>query len=408
MKARRSILFLSLVLNLALVVAAGFLLTKRGPGPTARQVTRKVTIEERAPATNAESPLTISVTNAPFRWSQIESTNFEVYVANLRAIHCPENTIRDIITAELEDLFLQKLAAIAEPVRQDFWRIFANLPESEKMIEEKFREIEEIGKDYEALLKKLLGTETPLRDRYVTVADRMRGRYSFVPDDKRDQLVALEVKLRDDRAKLNQDLRGQPELSKRLEALNADYERQRREVMSPEELGEFSLRTSRFAYLRDVESLPGYTPDEMRTLVKIQQDVWDARPLPKEKDPSYQKAQEEQKAEMDAKMKAFLGPERFAEYARGQDGTYREMYRFANRMELPDGTAEKVYDAWQFAQKQAKEVRQDNTLSEDEREALIDVLMDQTQKSLTDTLGTTAAGVYQKNGGQWVNRLADP
>jgi hypothetical protein len=38
----------------------------------------------------------------PFHWSQIESADYPSYIANLRAIGCPEQTIRDIITADVD------------------------------------------------------------------------------------------------------------------------------------------------------------------------------------------------------------------------------------------------------------------------------------------------------------------
>lgn len=51
--------------------------------------------------------------NAPapplqFSWRQIESTDYRTYVANLRAIDCPEQTIADIIRADVHGLYLQK------------------------------------------------------------------------------------------------------------------------------------------------------------------------------------------------------------------------------------------------------------------------------------------------------------
>src|SRR5262245_10847191 len=39
-------------------------------------------------------------TNSPFHWRTIESEDYRKYIANLRAIGCPEETIRDIIVAE--------------------------------------------------------------------------------------------------------------------------------------------------------------------------------------------------------------------------------------------------------------------------------------------------------------------
>ena len=46
------------------------------------------------------------VPGAPnFRWSQLESTDYRNYIANLRGIGCPEQTIRDIITADVDAAF---------------------------------------------------------------------------------------------------------------------------------------------------------------------------------------------------------------------------------------------------------------------------------------------------------------
>jgi hypothetical protein len=40
-----------------------------------------------------------------FRWSQLESTDYRQYINNLRAIGCPRQTIRDIITADVHSLY---------------------------------------------------------------------------------------------------------------------------------------------------------------------------------------------------------------------------------------------------------------------------------------------------------------
>ena len=41
-----------------------------------------------------------------FRWSQLESTDYRIYIANLRRIGCPEQTVRDIITADVDTLYI--------------------------------------------------------------------------------------------------------------------------------------------------------------------------------------------------------------------------------------------------------------------------------------------------------------
>lgn len=41
----------------------------------------------------------------PFRWASVESTDYRTYIANLRGIECPEQTIRDIIKADVDALY---------------------------------------------------------------------------------------------------------------------------------------------------------------------------------------------------------------------------------------------------------------------------------------------------------------
>src|SRR5580765_6134617 len=41
----------------------------------------------------------------PFTWSEIESPEYRTYIANLRRAGCPEKTIRDIIVADVNDLY---------------------------------------------------------------------------------------------------------------------------------------------------------------------------------------------------------------------------------------------------------------------------------------------------------------
>jgi hypothetical protein len=60
-----------------------------------------------------------------FHWSQIESSDYRVFVSNLRGIGCPEQTIRDIISADLHSVYARRIArleqeaASADPVSRD-------------------------------------------------------------------------------------------------------------------------------------------------------------------------------------------------------------------------------------------------------------------------------------------------
>ena len=54
-------------------------------------------------ASPSESKIAPAPQQAAFHWSQLLSTNdYRAYIANLRAVGCPESTIRAIVTADLE------------------------------------------------------------------------------------------------------------------------------------------------------------------------------------------------------------------------------------------------------------------------------------------------------------------
>ena len=52
-----------------------------------------------------------------FQWRQLESSDYRTYIANLKAVGCPRQTIRDIITADVDSLYAarrQQLEAQAQ------------------------------------------------------------------------------------------------------------------------------------------------------------------------------------------------------------------------------------------------------------------------------------------------------
>ena len=97
----RTLLPLSVALNFLCIV--GLLWRNRtsviDPFPAPPPVSTALVAETRV-----QSPV------PEFHWSQVESTNYFAYIANLRSVGCPELTIRDIISADL-------LAALATALR---------------------------------------------------------------------------------------------------------------------------------------------------------------------------------------------------------------------------------------------------------------------------------------------------
>ena len=96
MNPNRSLLLLSMVLNAALVAGVVyFLWPAKGPVATATATPRGELSPPAAPAVDAvsEPPAVTMVTNR-FQWRELESTDYEVFVANLREVLNGCNTTR--------------------------------------------------------------------------------------------------------------------------------------------------------------------------------------------------------------------------------------------------------------------------------------------------------------------------
>ncbi len=112
----------SLILNLGLGSGLIFLLATRharlsAPNPA-------ITAETTPPVNEtvaAPPPAAPEAQSKPFRWNQMESTDYHTYIRNLRGIGCPEPALRAIVTADVHAVFgkrsrelEQQLAALAD------------------------------------------------------------------------------------------------------------------------------------------------------------------------------------------------------------------------------------------------------------------------------------------------------
>jgi hypothetical protein len=108
---QRHTLVLSLLANGGLAVALACLLTARSPRPAPSN--------ETAPAEPNTSPAT--ETAPEFNWRQLESPDYRTYIANLRAVGCPEETIRNIILPGINQVYAAKNAALVPPEGPNYW-----------------------------------------------------------------------------------------------------------------------------------------------------------------------------------------------------------------------------------------------------------------------------------------------
>ncbi len=127
--------------NVGLLLVVGFLWAERGGGSDR---TMAPTFLE---PTNRSIGAPVLARAGQFHWSQLESTNFLTYVANLRAVGCPEQTLRDIIGAEVQALYAPVREAILDGENSSGRRLVS--------------EREKLARDQAWLVGQLLGIDRP-------------------------------------------------------------------------------------------------------------------------------------------------------------------------------------------------------------------------------------------------------
>src|SRR5258707_957461 len=116
-----------------------------------------------AAATNsATPPPQPTYTQKKFDWKDVEAPEYVKYLNSLRAVGCPEEKVRNIVLADVNELFQQKKLKIAMEHDQPWWKAQYEYFMVNAM-QERGRALED---ERQALVEKLLGSD---------VADKQRG-----------------------------------------------------------------------------------------------------------------------------------------------------------------------------------------------------------------------------------------
>lgn len=176
---------------------------------------------------------------AAIEWGQVESGDYRSFVKNLRAIGCPEQTVRDIVTADLAQSFAPRRAQVAAACYRDFqyWKAGTDQQRRGEFQRNRRQLDEEIGR----VLSALFGADASLPDTSREwQAAAISGQLAFLPSDKRAAVSSLLLRaaeidtlvtdLTDNR------LRGQSatELQRIMEAYD-DKQRALSQCLTPEE-----------------------------------------------------------------------------------------------------------------------------------------------------------------------------
>ena len=408
MKARGWWIF-SVVLNIALlaVVAA---LWQRSSSVSAPPVVPS--IAER-PASKTLSPAVVravvrnadpaSEAGSQFDWRQVESEDYRKYIANLRGINCPEETIRDIIIADVNKLFAARRTQIeVAPKEFKYWQADETRQWDDPVLRERQRKIQDLELERRTLIKDLLGVDYQQEAQKLvggpSIFDRM---YGFLPDDKRERVQGIVERSSLREQELYQEADGDLSAEQRahLKKLREATRAQLAASMSPAELEEYDLRNSPSAHaLRANLAGMELTADEFKALFRVRKAFDDRAEEAGGPAPDRDRDQKQ----LDDQMRAALGEARFAEFKRAQDPDFQNLYRVAERYQLPPSAAAKLYDIKRSADEYRRSLETNNQLIGEQRYAALQAMATEVQRSVKEVLGEKGFKYLLGRGGEWM------
>jgi len=340
----RALALLSLGMNLWLIAA--WLMMPRRPLAASSSF-----------ATNAETA--VAGTGRPnvvlrrqfFSWQEVESPDYPTYILNLRNIGCPEQTIRDIIIADVNALYSRRRALELVTPEQQWWR---SVPDTNilQVAVEKSRALDD---ERRSLLSRLLGPGWEAGDLLSLPRPSHPGLVldgpilGALPSETKQAIQEINSR---SEARMQSYLDSMRQQNKSPDPVElAKLRQQTRDdlghVLPPAQLEEFLLRYSQEAInLRTEFAQLQYfnaTPDEFRAIFRAT-DALDQQLqlLSDSTDPNSVQSRQALESQRANVIKIALGPDRYDDYQMLHDPLYRQAVATAQQAGTPEA-AQTIY-----------------------------------------------------------------
>jgi hypothetical protein len=310
-----------------------------------------------------------------FSWQEVESPDYPTYIANLRNIGCPEQTIRDIIIADVNGLYARKRALELVTPEQQWWR---SEPDTNvlQVALEKARVLDDERRN---LLTRLLGSTWESGD----LVNLPRPSHPGVVLDG-PVLGALSADTKQAIQEIN--VRSEARIQSYLDAIRqqgktadpVELEKLRQQtrddlarVLSPPQLEEFLLRYSQYANnLRTELGQLRYfnaTPDEFRAVFRATDSIdQQIQLLADSTDPNSVQTRQALENQRDNAIKIALGADRYSQYQMLHDPLYRQAVQVAQQAGTPDA-AQTIYQINLAAASTQGAINDNTNLSADQK-----------------------------------------
>jgi len=371
------------------------------PGPEGSLAPEAALSESNAAITN----------QAPFRWAQLESEDFRIYIANLRAVHCPERIIYDLIFHDLERIYESKKASL--PCPDLFWASGHVREAARQETEKNCRQME---LEKRAVMRQLLGVwwskeawDFWYDEGWADVAETLAG---FLTNEQVLEAVTIYFDMREASSQLGRkcELCPQDEERSRQETAYKSIANSFAEIMSPVEFEEMALRIClmdqdlvKDASQAEFRFLNG---TELRDLVKL---VNRFKPFFSKEFLGNEDQDEGSQAPFQSEVKKFFGEDRFAAFERSQNAGYNELWQFGQEHHLASEIILKAWQVREAAEQEFGDLSNKADLSPADRATAWLEVRQQTQTALAALLGPANGADYLKKHSDWLKAPApDP
>jgi len=399
----------SLAVNLAL---AALLLR---PAPASKTTAPAETSSEPSPttgtSTQASGPAIQVVTNTLVRkitWEQVESPDYRQYIQNLRSIGCPDETIRDIILADVNKLYDSRRKQIRGGASKfEYWKsgnplagLLGNpetLQKTRALEEEKLKVLKDLGIEPDAMNQLMAAAG----------GNPLDAMFEFLPESKRLEVTKIMTEQQSKMAESMKD--GTPDTDAIMKMQKAT-EDALRASLTPEEFTDYQLRFSMTANMLR-QQIAGFDPSEEEFLevFKIKEEFdREYSPITAQNETAAEQVKRsEAQTELNKQIRESLGTERYADFERAQDYGYQQLHQIAKKAELPPAVANDVYGMKRAAENQASQIRSDGNLSEQQRSASLAAIRAETESAMQQSLGDNGWEQYNRpNNTWWLRNLA--
>lgn len=339
--------WVSIVLNVGLLFAIAY---RPKPQPPNTHYISQPTVVTNVIERKTVETVSESKTNLiHLDWRKIEAADYRVYIKNLRGIGCPEETIRDIIIADVNKLYASKWKDLVRPPGAvKYWEPLDGSAGTDPKSEAARQKMDLERRN---LIRDLLGGEgdDDLRKQEMTFTSRdLEDRLlDYLSDEKRKEVTAIKAWDRSEVHRIQEQAAAEnraltPEENAEIARIRSEANKQMRAALGDEGFTQYNLRTSLSAtQLRN--RLVGFNPTETEYVSVFSEETKLKNGLNELKKAGESANTPEQRQVLQSKFEERLqqqmGPDRYQEFLLTQDPIYRQVMSQAQANDIPHAKA---------------------------------------------------------------------